>query len=172
MLAPADVESCVGATVIGPNTGAISAFLLEAIFCTLLTFAYLMRIDPEAGAGTGAGAGVNARRSGPPRHPFKVSLSDDPSGQGAGMIGLIYLVGHMVLLPFTGASMNPLRSLGPAIFAANTCNAFSGVWVYWAGPMAGSTLATVLHGVWFPASKTPRMEADNRLQPIVPGSAV
>lgn len=56
-----------------------------------------------------------------------------------------------------------------AIFATNTCDAFSAVWVYWAGPMAGSVMACFLHGIWFPTDTHARVE--ERLQPIVPGSS-
>lgn len=43
--------------------------------------------------------------------------------------------------PLTGASMNPARSLGPAIWT-NTWNAH---WVYYAGPFLGSASATVFY---------------------------
>jgi glycerol uptake facilitator-like aquaporin len=37
----------------------------------------------------------------------------------------------------TGGSLNPARSLGPAIFA----NVWSHHYIYWIGPMAGATIA-------------------------------
>ena len=42
--------------------------------------------------------------------------------------------------PISGASMNPARSLGPAIVA----NDFRGWWVYVGGPVLGSAIAVVL----------------------------
>jgi aquaporin Z len=52
--------------------------------------------------------------------------------------------------PISGASMNPARSLGPAIIAGAT----SGQWIYLVGPVAGALLAVgctwVLHG--FPSA--------------------
>jgi aquaporin Z len=42
----------------------------------------------------------------------------------------------------TGASLNPARSLAPALLAPHT----SGLWVYIVGPIAGAYLAVVLYG--------------------------
>jgi MIP family channel proteins len=52
----------------------------------------------------------------------------------AGMWG-----GHL-----SGASLNPARTLGPAIAAWD----FSQVWIYFIGPIAGSTLAAAVYG-WY-----------------------
>ncbi|MEM9896662.1 MAG: aquaporin [Bacteroidota bacterium] len=41
--------------------------------------------------------------------------------------------------PFTGASMNPARSMGPAIFS----NSLSVFWIYALGPLVGSLLAVL-----------------------------
>jgi MIP family channel proteins len=38
--------------------------------------------------------------------------------------------------PITGASMNPARSLGPALFSG----AWEAHWIYWAGPLVGAAL--------------------------------
>ncbi len=43
--------------------------------------------------------------------------------------------------PFTGASVNPARSLAPAIVGGE----FGNIWVYLAGPAAGAVLAWVLY---------------------------
>jgi len=55
-------------------------------------------------------------------------------------LGLTILTLHLVGIPFTGASMNPARSLGPALVA----NYWNDQWVYWAGPLVGSTIAALL----------------------------
>lgn len=59
--------------------------------------------------------------------------------------GTIALCG-LIALPIEGASMNPARSLGPAIVAGD----LGDVWIYIAGPVIGAILAvaltTVLHG--------------------------
>ncbi len=52
----------------------------------------------------------------------------------------------LVALPLEGASMNPARSTGPAIVAAD----LGSLWVYWVGPLAGAVAAvattTLVHG--------------------------
>ena len=53
------------------------------------------------------------------------------------VIGLAVLVDHLVGVPLTGASMNPARTLGPALAA----NAWADQWVYWVGPLAGGAVA-------------------------------
>lgn len=56
-------------------------------------------------------------------------------------IGFALFVGHLAGVYFTGASLNPARSFGPA-----TVSGFSADhWVYWVGPITGAAVAS---GVW------------------------
>ena len=55
--------------------------------------------------------------------------------------GLIILGLSLSGGPLTGASMNPARSLAPAIWT-NTWNAH---WVYWVGPLLGSLSAIIIY---------------------------
>ncbi|MBO4327085.1 MAG: MIP family channel protein [Clostridia bacterium] len=59
------------------------------------------------------------------------------------IIGLSLVLIHIVGLPFTGTSVNPARSLGPAIFAGGT--ALSQVWVFLVAPLAGGALAALAY---------------------------
>ncbi len=64
----------------------------------------------------------------------------DPGGVGPLAplaIGLAVLVGHLVAVPITGASMNPARTIGPALIAGEWANH----WIYWIGPLVGGGLA-------------------------------
>ncbi|XP_073943655.1 aquaporin-like [Choristoneura fumiferana] len=62
---------------------------------------------------------------------------------GLSVAGLSTIAGEL-----TGASMNPARSLGPALWSSH----WEHHWVYWAGPLTGSLLCTLLYArVWAPA---------------------
>jgi aquaporin Z len=58
-------------------------------------------------------------------------------------IGLTLTVVHLVGIPVTGTSVNPARSLGPALVVGGT--ALSQVWLFIVAPLAGGVLAAGLH---------------------------
>jgi aquaporin Z len=69
----------------------------------------------------------------------------------AGMvIGLSLTVVHLIGIPITGTSVNPARSLGPALIVGGT--ALSQVWLFIVAPLVGGAIAAVLHWVLFPPS--------------------
>ena len=59
------------------------------------------------------------------------------------VIGLTLVFVHIVGIPLTGTSVNPARSLGPALFAGGA--ALTDVWVFIVGPLVGSVLAFVVY---------------------------
>jgi len=65
-------------------------------------------------------------------------------------VGMTILILHCVGIPFTGASMNPARSFGPAIIKGCWANH----WIYWAGPLLGSTLAAITCQIIFLSNPT------------------
>jgi len=67
----------------------------------------------------------------------------DPDGPRVGgfAIGLTIAADILVIGPFTGGSMNPARSFGPAVAAGN----FEAQAVYWIGPLIGAIVAGVLY---------------------------
>ena len=70
--------------------------------------------------------------------------------QGAGAITIGLTVGACALVggPLTGASMNPARSLGPAVLSG----VWTAHWIYWVAPIGGM-LATVRGYNWIRASR-------------------
>jgi aquaporin Z len=56
-------------------------------------------------------------------------------------IGAGLLVVHLIGIPLTGTSVNPARSLGPALVLGG--DALSQVWLFLAAPMVGGALAAV-----------------------------
>lgn len=52
----------------------------------------------------------------------------------------------------TGASMNPARSFGPALWNWN----WTAHWVYWVAPMCGSLCSSVLYRIIFSRPKAPK----------------
>jgi aquaporin Z len=57
-------------------------------------------------------------------------------------IGLSLVLIHLVGIPITGTSVNPARSLGPAIIAGGT--ALNQLWLFWAAPIIGALLAATV----------------------------
>ncbi|MFC1418395.1 MIP family channel protein [Streptacidiphilus cavernicola] len=58
-------------------------------------------------------------------------------------IGIALAVIHLVGIPLTGTSVNPARSLGPAIFAGGP--AMSQVWLFIVAPLVGGVVAAGAH---------------------------
>ena len=66
--------------------------------------------------------------------------SDEKNGSVAGIvIGLVLTLIHIVVIPLTGTSVNPARSLGPALLTGGT--ALSQVWVFIVAPLVGAAIA-------------------------------
>lgn len=66
------------------------------------------------------------------------------NGKVAGLvIGLTLTLVHIFGIYFTGTSVNPARSFGPALFAGG--EALSNVWVFIVAPLAGGVLAAIVY---------------------------
>jgi aquaporin Z len=66
-----------------------------------------------------------------------------PKGFAPIAIGLCLTLIHLISIPVTNTSVNPARSLGPAIFAGEA--ALSQVWLFWVAPIAGALLGGVVY---------------------------
>ena len=57
-------------------------------------------------------------------------------------IGISLVLIHMVAIPVTGTSVNPARSIGPAIFAGG--KALSQVWLFVVAPIVGGVIGAII----------------------------
>jgi aquaporin Z len=65
-----------------------------------------------------------------------------PRGFAGISIGLSLVFIHIVGIPVTGTSVNPARSLGPAVIVGGT--ALSQLWLFWVAPIIGALLAAAV----------------------------
>jgi aquaporin Z len=63
-------------------------------------------------------------------------------------IGLTLTAIHLVGIPIDGTSVNPARSLGPALFAGGT--ALSHVWMYLIAPPVGAVIGALISPLFVP----------------------
>ncbi len=99
------------------NGSPISALGLEIIFTFfLVTTIFLTAVHKKAAAGI----------------------------HGISIGGMVFLL-HLVGVPLTGASMNPARTLGPAIVSGF----WEFHWVYWVGPIIGGIIAGLIMNYLF-----------------------
>ncbi|GAV77563.1 MIP domain-containing protein [Cephalotus follicularis] len=81
----------------------------------------------------------------------------DPKKGSLGTIAPIaigFIVGANILAagPFSGGSMNPARSFGPAVVSGD----FHDNWIYWVGPLVGGALAGIIYGyLYLPSDHAP-----------------
>lgn len=99
---------------------------------------------------------------------FGTAVDDrGPFAKTAGLtIGLVLVFDILMGGPLTGASMNPARSLGPALATGDLTD----IWVYFAGPIVGGAIAAGLYWWVFlslrervsqPATKVPVEATDD-----------
>ena len=101
----------LGATV--PSVGAGSAFVYEVVLTAFLMFVIIAVATDTRAVGAAAAIAIG------------------------GTVGLDALFGG----PVTGASMNPARSLGPALVAGE----FSDLWIYLLAPPLGAALGALAY---------------------------
>ena len=90
----------------------VPAFIAEVVFTFIFVLVVLGTTDEKKGAGNFAGLAI----------------------------GLTLVLVHIVCIPITGTSVNPARSVGPAIFAAIEGNAvpLGQLWLFIVAPFVGA----------------------------------
>ncbi|OWR54234.1 aquaporin [Danaus plexippus plexippus] len=108
------IEECICMTTPHPNHAVYQAIIVEIILSLALGFINCSVWDP-----------VN-----------KEKVDGIPLRLGFTIVALSLAGG-----PLTGASMNPARSLAPALWTGN----WSQHWIYWVGPLIGGALAPIIY---------------------------
>lgn len=65
-----------------------------------------------------------------------LSVSKHDPGRAALVISLTLVVMHLALVPLSGASLNPVRSIASAVVAGD----LTGLWIYLVGPTLGAVI--------------------------------
>ena len=73
---------------------------------------------------------------------FGATHKDAPKGFAGIAIGFSLVLIHLVGIPITGTSVNPARSLGPAVFVRGA--ALSQLWLFIVAPIIGGIIAALI----------------------------
>jgi len=104
------------------HIGLGGAFLTEVVLTAMFVFV-ILAVTSRTGNATVAGIGI----------------------------GLALTVANLVGIPITGASVNPARSLGPALVVGGT--PLSQVWLFIVAPLVGGAIAAGLYYLVYPAHR-------------------
>lgn len=98
----------------GVGGSALAGIIVEAVLTCIFVLVVLGTTDAKKGAGNFAGLAI----------------------------GLSLILIHLVGIHFTGTSVNPARSIAPAVFEGG--QALTDLWVFIVGPFIGSVLAALV----------------------------
>ena len=82
-----------------------------------------------------------------------------PAGFAPIPIGFALTLIHLIGIPVTNLSVNPARSIGPAVFVGGW--ALSQLWLFWLAPIAGAALAGVTYPSLFGSADAPAVRGVN-----------
>jgi aquaporin Z len=83
---------------------------------------------------------------------LRVTSATANAATAAIAIGLALTAVHLVGIPITGTSVNPARSVGPALIVGGT--ALSQVWLFIVAPLVGGMIAAGLHHLLYRGEET------------------
>jgi aquaporin Z len=123
VVAAPDLTGALGSNGVANAGGVGGAFLVEVIATFLFVLVVLGTTDAKYGAGKPAGLAI----------------------------GLSLILIHLVCINLTGTSVNPARSIGPALFAGGA--ALKDVWVFICAPLVGGALSACVWKAMVPKEK-------------------
>lgn len=82
-----------------------------------------------------------------------VTHGNAPRGFAPLAIGLCLTLIHLISIPVTNTSVNPARSLGPAVFAGGW--ALQQLWLFWVAPIIGGALGGLVYRYLSPEAPVP-----------------
>lgn len=103
-----------GANCCSSGVSLVQGFIAEAVFTFIFVLVVLGTTDSKKGAGNFAGLAI----------------------------GLSLVLIHIVCIPITGTSVNPARSIGPALFQGG--EALSQLWLFIIAPFVGAALSALV----------------------------
>ena len=77
------------------------------------------------------------------------------------VIALTLMVIHFATIPISGASVNPARSLAPAIVSGKLVSGQTAIWVYLAGPMLGGLIGWGIYRFFTPPDEEVEIEFED-----------
>ena len=116
MITPVYAHGNLGMTLVTPGVTLSQAFMVEFFITFILCYTVHAICDRDR---------------------------DDVGGSKALAAGFAVTIGCLFGGPYTGASMNPARSFGPAVVMNNWQNH----WIYWFGPLTGSIVAALIYKI-------------------------
>lgn len=81
-----------------------------------------------------------------------VTRTEKTSTQAGLIIGLTLTFVHIMGIPLTGTSVNPARSLAPALFIGG--QALNQLWLFIIAPLIGAAIAAIIYKYLYPNNKT------------------
>lgn len=109
-----DYATTTGSNSCAPGVSLAGGFIAEVVFTFVFVLVVLGTTDAKKGAGNFAGLAI----------------------------GLSLVLVHIVCIPITGTSVNPARSIAPAIFDGGA--ALSQLWIFILAPFIGAALSALV----------------------------
>lgn len=109
-----DYATTTGANACAPGVGIAGGFIAEVVFTFVFVLVVLGTTDAKKGAGNFAGLAI----------------------------GLSLILVHICCIPITGTSVNPARSIAPAVFEGG--EALAQLWIFIVAPFVGAALSALV----------------------------